>query len=259
MRHFSEAELDKIIQETVREMVDSVTPPPLEESWARFEKKFIEQQKTYHKKRRKLLFLRLAASAGVIIFLSGAFAVLFPVKSRAVGEKILSTVENLISPTQMNIRTGYRHNDPLEIPPPPKDGLTEVHIEQERIVSLEEAKTLSPFPVAIPYYIPDGYTIDQVKFQPMIKPVARVSLKYNGPDSKYFVLEEMNVPEGYVQGYGYDIEDAAVKDVKVGNSAGKLILFKNDRIRITWLNQSVLFTLEGKISEDEALKIAGSI
>lgn len=249
MRQYSEAELDKIIQETVREMVDSITPPPLEESWARFEKKLGEQQKAYNKKRRKLFFLRLAAAAGLIIILTGSFAISVPGKARAIRDKILYSVETLIGGTQINVKTEYRHSEPGQLPPPPKEDFAEVSIEQERIISLEEVKTVSPFPVTVPLYIPGGYTLDQVRFQPMIKPVARVSLKYYGPGSNYIVLEEINVPEGYVQGYGYNIEDAVVQDVRVGKNSGKIILFKNDRIRMTWVNQSVLFTLEGKMSK----------
>jgi len=259
MKHYSETELDKVIKEAVCEMVDSVTPPPLEESWARFEKKLKEQQKTDHKKRKKLLYLRLAASAGVIIMLAGAFAISVPGTARAIGEKILYTVETLLGGTQMNISTGYRHNEPGQLSPPPNEGFTEIPIEEERIVSLEEAITVSPFSVTIPEYIPAGYTLEQVKFQPMSKPVARISLKYNGPDANYIVLEQMNVPEGYVQGYGYDIEDAVTEDIKVGKNSGKLILFKNDKIRMTWINNSVLFTLEGKILEEDAIKIAESM
>lgn len=260
MKHYTETELDQAIKETVCEMVDSTTPPPLEESWLRFEKKLKDQQKIYHKKRRNLLFLRLVASAGVIIILAGVFTVSFPGKARALGEKILYTIENLLGDTQINVRTEYRHNEPTgQLPPPPNEGFIEVPIEQERIVSLDEAITVSPFPVAVPQYVPAGYNLEQVEFQPMIEPVARIRLKYSRHDLKYFELEQTNVPAGYVQGYGYDIEDATVQDVTVGKNTANLILFKNDRIRMTWINNSVLFTLEGKISQEEALKVAESM
>ncbi|SFR18821.1 hypothetical protein, partial [Desulfoscipio geothermicus] len=36
MKQYTKSELDKVVKETVRETVDSITPPPLEESWARF-------------------------------------------------------------------------------------------------------------------------------------------------------------------------------------------------------------------------------
>ncbi|SFR18877.1 DUF4367 domain-containing protein, partial [Desulfoscipio geothermicus] len=117
----------------------------------------------------------------------------------------------------------------------------------------------SPFPVLVPQYISAGYTLDRVEFQPMIKPVAKISLIYNGPNVDHIVIMETNVPDGYVQGYGYDIEDTVTEDIKVGKNSGQLILFKNDRIQMTWINNSVLFTLNGKISKEEAIKIAESM
>lgn len=259
MKQYSKSELDKVVKETVRETVDSITPPPLEESWARFEKKLQEQQKTLHKKNRRSLFFKLAASAGVIIMLAGTLAISVPGNARAIGEKILHTVETLLGGTKMNVRTGFRHNEPGQLPPPPEKGFSELPIEEGRIVSLEEAKKVSPFPVLVPQYIPDGYSLNRVEFQLMIKPVVKISLLYNGPNADNIVLEEMNVPDGYVQGYGYDIEDAITEDIKVGKNSGQLILFKDDRIQMTWINNSVLFTLDGRISKEEAIKIAESM
>mgnify|MGYP001323233519 CR=1 FL=1 len=52
MKQYSESELDKMIKETVRDTVDSITPPPLEESWARLEKKLQEQDIALRKNNR---------------------------------------------------------------------------------------------------------------------------------------------------------------------------------------------------------------
>lgn len=259
MKQYTKSELDKVVKETVRETVDSITPPPLEESWARFEEKLQEQETALHKNRRESLLFKLAASAGVIIMLTSALAILAPGNARAIGEKILNTVETLLGGTQMNVRTSYRHNEPDQLPPPSEEGFSELPIEEVKIVSLEEAKKISPFPVLVPQHIPAGYVLDRVEFQPMIKPVVKISLLYKVPNTDNIVLEEMNVPDGYVQGYGYDIEDAIIEDIKVGKNSGQLILFKNDRIQMTWINNSVLFTLDGKISKEEAIKIAESM
>jgi hypothetical protein len=258
-QQYIKSELDKVVKETVRETVDSITPPPLEESWARFEKKLQEQEKASHKNKRKSLLFKLAASAGVIIVLTGALAISSPGNARAIGEKILHTVETLLGGTQMNVKTSYRQHEPGQLPLPQEKGFSELPIEEGKIVSLEEAKKISPFPVLVPRYIPAGYTLDRVEYQPMTKPVVKISLLYKSPNADNIVLEEMNVPDGYVQGYGYDIEDAVTEDITVGKNSGQLILFKNERIRMTWINNSVLFTLDGRVSKEEAIKIAESV
>lgn len=255
MKQYSDSELDKLVKEVVQKMVESATPPPLEESWARFEKKLREHKPPITKKKD---FLFLAAAAGVIILIVGTLTISFPVKARALCEKIVNTVETLVGSTQMNIKTDYKDSEPGRLPPPPDD-FKEVPIGQEQTISLEEVKLVSPFTVSIPEYIPADYKLEQVKFQEMAKPVAKVTIKYNGPYSNYFLISEMNAPDGSVQGYGYDIEDAIVQDLNVGDKNGKIILFKNEKIRATWLQHSMMYGLEGKISREEALKIIESM
>ena len=262
MRQYSDFEVEGTIKATVHEMVDSATPPPLEESWARFEKKIKKQQclsiEPRKTEQRNLFLSKLAVAAVIFILLIGAFSISFPTKARAIGGKFVSSVENLLVGTQMNIKTGYKYSEPGRIPSPPED-FKEVPIEQERIVSLEEARSTSPFPITIPQYVPNGYKLDQIKFQKMVKDTAMVSTKYSHPNSNYFLISEMNAPDGYVQGYGYDIEDAIVQDIMIENSKGKIITFKNGSIKITWIRQGIVYEVEGTVLKEDALKIVESM
>ncbi|OPX85592.1 MAG: hypothetical protein A4E53_03401 [Pelotomaculum sp. PtaB.Bin104] len=243
-------------------MVESAAPPPLEESWARFEKKLKEKRSLQRKlnvnKLKKFLAWRFIAAAGVIIFLAITFSTAFPVKARAIGDKITHTVETLLSGTQVNVATEYKNDDPNGGVPPLED-FKEVSIQQEKIVSLEEARSTSPFPIVVPQYVSPGFKLDQVKYQEMVRGTAKVTLSYKGIDSGYFQLTEMNTPNSYVQGYGYDMEDASVEDLRIGGNDGKMITFKNKSIRITWMRQGVVYGLEGKITKKEAVKIIESM
>lgn len=261
MKQYSDIELDKLIDDAVKEMVESATPPPLEESWARFEKKLKERQQLSngHTAERKNPFpLRMAITAGFIILLIGTLSISFPVKARAIGEKIVKTVETLLGGTQMNIGTGYTRDEPGAPPSPPEE-LRELPASLERNISLEEARTISPFSLSIPQYIPAGYNLDRVNFQELVKPAAKVTLKYKGPDSNNFTITEMNVPDAFGRGYGYDIEDAVVEDLKIEDNTVKVIKFKDETFRISWMKQSIVYGLEGKIPREEALKIVESM
>jgi hypothetical protein len=134
-----------------------------------------------------------------------------------------------------------------------------ITIEQEKIVSLEEARSTSPFHITIPQYVPNGYKLDQIKFQKMVKDTTMVSTKYSHPNSNYFLISEMNAPDGYVQGYVYDIEDAIVQDIMIENSKGKIITFKNGSIKITWIRQGIIYEMEGKVLKEDALRIVESL
>ncbi|NLI14359.1 MAG: DUF4367 domain-containing protein [Peptococcaceae bacterium] len=262
MKQHADIEMERLIKEAVREMVGSATPPPLEESWARFEKKLKEQRSLQRKsnmnKWKIFLTWKFIAAVGVIILLTIAFSMSFPVKARAIGEKITRTVETLLSGTQVNVATEYKNDELNGVSPPPED-FKEDLIQQEKIMSLEEAKSASPFPFVVPQYVAQGFKLEQVKFQGMVKDTAKVTLRYNGNDSDYFQITEMNTPDSYVQGYGYDMEDAVVQNIKIGDSDGKIIAFKNKSIRITWMKRGVVYGLEGKIPQEEAVKIIESM
>lgn len=244
-------------------MVESAAPPPLEESWARLQKKMKERedlsgkQCTSKQKKKNLLSFRLAAIVGIIMLLATASYIYFPANATAVGERIVSTVQTILTGTQANMRTSYKHNEPGQAPPP--DTFKEIPIGQERIVSLEEARSVCPFPLAIPGYVPAGYKLVQVRVQEMVKPIVNLKLQYSGHNLNPFVLSETNAPGSFTRGYGYDIEDATVQDVKIGGSTGKMIIFKNKDIKISWIRQGIVYELNGKIPKEEALKIVNSL
>jgi len=167
-------------------------------------------------------------------------------------------METFLGGTLMNIRTEYKHDESDRVPPPP-EGFREITVENVRVVSLEEAKSASPFPVVTPQYMPGGFKLTEVKFQKLIKNAAQVQLKYTASGSRYFEITEKNTPAGYVQGYGYDIEDAVVQDIKIGNTSGKMIVFKDKSLKIRWIKLGIVYQLEGNISKEEALKIVESL
>lgn len=261
MKQPSGIELEKLIQDSVREMVESAAPPPLEESWTHFEKKLQEQQSDIVKhpagKSKNLLPMRLAIAAGIMLLLAGTISVSFPTKARALGVKIVNIVETLLSGTQMNVRTEYKHNEPGQTPP--GEGIREVDIGQKIAVSIDEARLASPYPLVIPEYLPPGFILDTVKFQEMVKPIAKVTMRFTGSDASYFLFTQVNTPGEYAQGYGYDLEDTTVEDFIAGENNGKLVTFKNNSIKLFWIKQGVIYTLEGAIPKEDAMKIIESM
>lgn len=262
MKQLSGVDLEKLIQDSVREMVEAAAPPPLDQSWARFEKKLQEQQPDLVKnpviKSKNLSPLRLAIAAGIIVLLAGTLSASFPAQARALGVKIVDIVGTLISGTQMNVRTEYKHYEPGQHPPP-GEGIREVEIGRETAVSIDEARAACPYPLAIPKYLPHGFALDTVNLQEMVNPVVKVTMRFAGSDASYFLFTQVNSPGEYAQGYGYDLEDAAVEDFTAGENNGKLVTFKNNAIKFLWIKQGVVYSLEGNIPKEDALKIIESM
>ncbi|MDD4238357.1 MAG: DUF4367 domain-containing protein [Desulfotomaculaceae bacterium] len=170
----------------------------------------------------------------------------------------MNIVGTLLSGTQMNVRTEYKHNETSR-QPSPGEGIREVDIGQETAVSIDEARSACPYPLAIPKYLPPDFTLDTVKFQEMVSPVAKVTMRFAGSDSSYFLFTQVNSPGEYAQGYGYDLEDTTVEDFTAGENNGKLVTFKNNKIKFLWIKQGVVYSLEGTLPKEDALKIIESM
>lgn len=129
MKQPSDFELEKLLRDSIREMVESADPPPLEQSWARFEKKLKEEQAMMSQavKSKALFPFRLAVAAGIIVLITGTLSFSFPTISKALGAKIVNIAEYLNSSTHMIISTDYKHNE--QRPDPPGEEIREVEIE----------------------------------------------------------------------------------------------------------------------------------
>ena len=265
MEDLTDYELDQEIKKVVREMVESVTPPPVDESWARFEAKLDAQHSNpekhhYHKSHLRLGLLKAAVVAGAAVLIVGLLSCAFPVRTRAIGERLVERVTTLLNETQVNMRLGYQPQEPGQAQPnAPDEGFKEVTIEPETTVSLDEARARCPFPIAIPKYLPGNYKLDRVKLQELNKPLAEVTIDFAGPDSHYFSIVYLNAPHQYGQGFGYDIDDTSVEDFKAKDAEGKIAIFRGGTVKAMWIRQGVVYTLEGNISKEEALKTIESM
>jgi len=244
VKKYSGFKLEKLMKDTVCEMVNSAPPPPLEESWAKLEQRLLEQHRLNNPpgtKTKNSLSKSMFIAAGIImIFISLSMS--FPGGAANI-------VENLIDRTQVNVGTQ----------PAPQEDFREVAVMQEKILTLEEAKAAAPFSILIPEYIPSDYNLAQVKYQEMANTTGLVTLKYIGPGTSYFIITEMNTPEGFVQGYGFDTEDAVAQDIKIGEAVGQLISYKNEKIRVNWIQKNIVYGLEGKVPKEDVLKITASM
>ena len=257
---YTDDKLDNLIKDTVREMVESTTPPPVEDSWKRFEEKYRQGQATKHKqqvKKYKNLLSSKSIIAVAIIMIIVIF-ISFPVNARAIGERLVNTITILLSDTHINVGTIYSHREPEPIQ---QIIINELPIGEEVVATLEEVRLLTPYSIAIPNYIPDGYEFEELLFQELIQPleVVKVTLKYTGPNSSYFQIQQKNVPIEYGSGQGYDIDDTIKQEFSAGQNKGIIYVFNNGKIKATWVKQGIVFVLEGMIQKEDALRIVESI
>lgn len=261
MKHYLNEDIDCLIKEAVCDMVESATPPPFEDSWAKFEQKHLAQlnpqiPSSSNTGQRISIFKRLAIAAGIIVFLTAGITVSFPQNARAIGEKIVNAISYLIGSNKVNIGTSYNNRENSSL----NDDIIEIPVGQELVISLNEAKSLTPFEIVTPKYLPPGYKLDELVLQELIQPylVVKVTLKYVG-DTGYFTIFQENTPGEYGAGQGYDTDDTIKESFEMEQKKGDLFTHKSGKVKANWLNQGMLFRIEGNISKNETLKIIESM
>mgnify|MGYP001020448093 FL=1 len=258
MKKYSDLELDDIFRKAVREMVEEASPPPVEKSWLEFKKKYKERtgSKISSAPKGSRILKKFLVAAGIVVFLAGAVSFSFPTMAKAIGKKIVSSIETLLTATQMNISTSYESDDGDKVPPA---GIQEIEIGKEQIMSQDEVLATAPFPVLFPAYIPESFILDRIEYQELTKNVAKVTLIYSGGNSDNLTIIQMNAPGGFTEGFAYDREDAVTEDILIGREKAKVIVFKNNSAKIMFVSEEVSIEVGGRISKEEALKISASL
>lgn len=257
MKHYTDAEFEELLKDAVCTIAESYSPPPTEESWARLEKKLRGLQVKDSKNYKYQIVKRMVAGLCFILMATLVFSLSSPATAKSFGQKIITSITNLLGGTKVNQSTSYSVIDPKGS----AEMLREIAIGPEISISMDEARAITPFNILTPQYIPKYFTLNQVLSQELIKPyeVLKISLLYSGPETNYFQIIQTNASGEYGEGQGYDYEDALVEEFIAGENTGKKILYKDGRIKLKWMKNNIILSLEGNISHDDALKIVESI
>lgn len=104
----------------------------------------------------------------------------------------------------------------------------------------------------VPTYVPDGYEITSVSNTNSARNITFVNSR---DDSLFIIYSEYDSTSSIA----IDTEDAStIEKIKINGQDG-IITEKNSIISIAWKTDDRIFTVQGNISKDEALKIAGNV
>ncbi|MGB9904903.1 MAG: DUF4367 domain-containing protein [Desulfotomaculales bacterium] len=259
MRQYTDKELDAMIKAVLRAKLDSCTPPPAEEAWARLKEKMPQKSLVKRSFRSGKRLLPGIAITAIFIFLTAAaFSLGTPKTVRAFGYKVIDGITVLLGGTEVNLRGGVVSDDATKPSPPPEEG-KEIPAEPPAVVTLEQAREQAPFPLKIPGYLPEGYRLEKVLYQKQSAYTVQVEMEYKGPKEEYFTLTQFNFTGELGTGYVYDREDTIIKDVPIGPFRAKLAEHKSGFVHLMWIDGQTGLNLDGRISAREAIKIAASL
>lgn len=241
----SEEQLDQLIAQVVKEMVESVKPPDIEAGWKRLKRRI-------RLRRAKRLAVRSAAIAAVLVLCFGTLEILAPQPVRAFGHRVWSGFATIIQGDQATLLIGCTDKPNPKPPVPPQT------IIRPGNDSLQAIAARSPFPIQAPQYLPPGYTLARATYSPLNKKNAMVELRYSsGKHSLVFV--QWNAGDQGM-GYGYDIQDTAVSDVTVGSHPGKQFYRQKDGFtQLIWADGEISYRIGGLVSPQEMLSIVSSL
>lgn len=259
MKKYTDEELDTIIGAVMKARVDDCTPPPVEEAWARLKGKMARMtagQGSSPTLARRIH--RMAIAATFLFLVVTVFSLVSPGKVGALGYKVKESIAVLLYDTVMNLRGGVINDDVTKAPAPP-DEVKEIPLEAPAEVTLEEVKEQVPFPLKVPTYLPEGFKLLKVTYQKQSPQTAEVVMRYKGPEEKYFTLTQFNFIGELGTGYAYDREDTAIRDVMIGPYRAKMAEHKSGFVRLMWIDGHLKLELQGKLTAEEAIRIATSI
>lgn len=250
---------DRTLTDAVQEDWEAAPAPPVSssEAWERIAR---ELQTVNAKKASRRVFwkgrgMKTAAAALLALAILAAFA---PSQNgHAFGwitkyfAKVQGSVTNLVVS-----RDDASGSSP---PGPPQIQVEQTYGPDEQQLSLAEAEEISDFPILLPKYLPEGYEFSHVNFLAMGgEGSSELELVYkNG--STMLRLSEMVIRNQYGGSFNFDNEDTKIKDVSIRGEQGTLLNFKDGSSMIIWSLGDYHLTLNSRLPESDAIRIAESV
>lgn len=256
---YDENALDSLIREAMSKDRPEMETLPFDELWDGFLQKrerFLSEMRPVGRRGAMKWLLRGAVGLAAVAFAVGLW-VTSP-RASALGPRVVRFFSAAVTETLTNLMVSFGWVEETtgtgtEPPPPDSPG------QAPRTVTLEEAKSLAPFRIRSPSFLPDGMKNRSVRFEHLSENTARVVMTYGDGQGRHLILEQVNIPEGMGTGLAYDNDDAQVEKVQVGTTPGLLIRFKDQTSHLFWVDQGVSLQLYGNIDGEMMLKIARSI
>ncbi|MBD3918998.1 DUF4367 domain-containing protein [Paenibacillus sp. PR3] len=255
----------------ISDLYSSIDIPNGEAAWRRMQTRLIQQQKRSHRKRAFKIGI---AIAGVSLIL-GTFAT-SPKESYASMRSFFTMVKDAKQGV-VDILFGEkeRTNTNGAITAPPPDALgSKVGQENsstsstmsggivvEEVTTLETARNKLDYKMRLADYVPNNFSLNRVRlFLDTDKIYHSIRIEYKNEAGEFFFITERQLNTDGT-GWKSSINESSgkIEDVSINGLNGVLVLYTEGGMRLAWLWDDVLVEIQGKLSEEQVLKIARSM
>lgn len=131
--------------------------------------------------------------------------------------------------------------------------------QKDVFIPIDEAQKRVDFRIAVPEYLPEGYSFHGAKISGGGK--ASVTLIYRKEtEGEELRIEQFSTTKETAFSHNFRINDAEVKTLSIKGSEATLIHFKKSGLRqLLYGNGSTYFIITGKVSEGDIIRVAESI
>lgn len=242
-------DINSLIKELIEEEFTDIEYPPAEEIWEGVWSK-IKSNK------RKLFFIKSRAmivSCASLIILFSLFAS-FQSPVMALAHKILKGVEEFTQDT-LKIHIQSKHTTQIETP---KNSI----LDDPRIL---EAQKKVNFTIISPNYIPKGFKLISVDVSNKNEEKEVVSLLYlykqNATKSQCFEISQKSFPK-YTEDDTINVktnQTTKVEHITINQTNATLVRYEKSLNKLIWIDQQILYKIDGNLSKEEIIKIAKSV
>lgn len=249
----SDKELDELIKEKITlELTSQIELPNVDEQWEKVKNQLEKENLIYQKKHSNMVRKRVAWVAAIFL-IAGSINLVKPTISNAFGEKIVGFFNYIVSQTTQNKTEIYKQPNETGVPQVKNLGAA---ISKE--VTLSEAKTMVPFKLAEPSYLPLESKIRRITVTSLGADIYQVDIEYEFKN-KVIIFNQQNSSNASSRSSLYDTDDTSVKNLLINGNPAMLFESKNDIRTLNWQSRGLLLQITSELEEDEIIKIANTI
>ncbi|WP_434511822.1 DUF4367 domain-containing protein [Desulfitobacterium sp. AusDCA] len=249
----SEHELEELMIEATSKELKSIKVPNIDEQWTKFQKNLqLENNMTLKIVHHNINYKKMTWAAVILIIISSIVA-FKPISTVAFGEQFIKLYNFIVGKTTKNQTESYQRTPSSDMPM-----VQDLGTNEEKELTFEEAKSTTPYKLAIPNYLPEGTKEQKVIATSIDSNIRKITIQYM-IDGNMIEFEQSNTGRAASRGSLYDTDDTVLKELTINGATATLLTHKTGISTLNWEMRGLLLQLTGKISSEELVKMAESI
>lgn len=229
--------VDKLIKESLKVRARKDMDVDMDLAWERYNNKYNPKPKSPSK-------WSVVACSLIVFLVVGLW--FMPKEGTALNLKIFETIRSFIAGKVQTVHISFgtqkKEKDPVYSFKP------------------EVAQVLNdvPYQALLPIDLAGQYNIERAVTQ-KVGDSTKLVLFLNTAKSEPVNIAQINIIGDFNQGTSYDTEDAVLKKVNIKGQDANLLVFKDGKKQLCWVDRDIFVTITGPLDEEDLFVLANSL